>query len=82
MGVTVERDVMVPMRDGVRLATDVYLPEGHAPGTPVLLYRTPYNKDEMAKNFGFSEFFASHGYVVVQQDCRGCFKSEGDVDFL
>jgi putative CocE/NonD family hydrolase len=82
MGVTVERDVMVPMRDGVRFATDVYLPEGHAPGTPVLLYRTPYNKDEMARNFGFSEFFASHGYVVVQQDCRGCFKSEGDTDFL
>lgn len=80
--VSIAHDVMVPMRDGVRLATDVYTPSDAGPGTPVLLYRTPYDKDEMAAQFGFARFFADSGYIVVQQDCRGCFKSEGDVDFL
>ena len=41
--VIVERDVMIPMRDGVRLATDIYRPD--APGTfPALVHRTPYDK--------------------------------------
>ena len=74
-------DLMVPMRDGVGIATDVYRPTS---GTdhPVLLYRTPYGKDEMAERYGFAPWFAARGYVVVQQDCRGCFKSEGEVNFL
>ena len=78
----VTRDVMVPMRDGVRLATDVYIPTCAVAGTPVLLFRTPYSKDEHARLYGFADFFAAHGYVVVAQDCRGCFKSEGESDFL
>lgn len=75
-------DVMVPMRDGVRLATDIFFPADNAAGTPILLYRTPYNKDESARLYGFARYFASHGYIVVQQDCRGCFKSGGEVNFL
>ncbi len=70
--------VMVPMRDGVRLATDVYRParggravEGRF---PVILYRTPYNKNGLVKD---ASFFARHGYVVLAQDCRGRFASEG-----
>ena len=77
---TVETGVMVPMRDGVRLATDVYRPtEGP---TPTLLTRTPYNKDVVA---GFSDdldlFRALRaGYAVVVQDVRGRFASEGTFD--
>ena len=77
---TVETGVMVPMRDGVRLATDVYRPtEGPM---PTLLTRTPYNKDVVA---GFSDdldlFRALRaGYAVVAQDVRGRFASEGTFD--
>ncbi len=65
---------MVAMRDGVKLATDVYLPEGEGPW-PVLLSQTPYNKD----NFGLLSLDARRrGYAFVAQDIRGRFKSEGD----
>lgn len=68
----------VRMRDGVALATDVYLPaqdgKAVAGSFPVLVARSPYNKEgERAK----AEFFARHGYVFVAQDCRGFFASEG-----
>ncbi|MDX2030259.1 MAG: CocE/NonD family hydrolase [Blastocatellia bacterium] len=64
---------MVAMRDGVRLATDVFVPEGKGPW-PVVLTRTPYNKLTMA---GQAKMWTSNGYVLVAQDCRGRFKSEG-----
>ncbi len=74
----VETDVMVPMRDGVRLATDIYRParNGQPVGDrqPVILTRLPYNKDG-AKTMG--RYYATHGYVFVAQDTRGRFKSEG-----
>ena len=77
--VVVQRDVMVPMRDGVKLATDVYLPavgEKPAEGTfPALLMRTAYNKERWGPDI--VRFFAQHGYVSVTQDCRGRYKSEG-----
>ncbi len=70
---------MVPMRDGVRLATDIYQPaSGGQPVDarfPVLLIRTPYNK---AGSRGDGEYFARRGYVLVAQDCRGRFASDGD----
>ena len=72
--VTVERSVMVPMRDGVRLATDIYRPTGTTGVLPAVLMRTPYNK---AGSAGAGNYFASHGYVVVVQDVRGKFESEG-----
>ncbi|MGH9840483.1 MAG: CocE/NonD family hydrolase [Blastocatellia bacterium] len=64
---------MVAMRDGVKLATDVYLPEGKGPW-PVLLMRTPYNKAPMG---GQHKQWTANGYAFVVQDCRGRFKSEG-----
>jgi putative CocE/NonD family hydrolase len=70
----VEKSVMVPMRDGVKLATDVYIPAGNTEKLPVILTRTPYNKDG-AKSCG--EYFAANGYVFVTQDTRGRFASEG-----
>ena len=69
---------MVPMRDGVRLATGVIRPD--APGRyPVLVSRGPYGKDSYVENPDHSAwFFARHGYVVLSQDCRGRFGSEGN----
>jgi len=73
-----EQNVMVPMRDGVRLAADVIRPE--APGRyPVLVTRGPYGKDGYVDNPDHSIwFFPKHGYVVVSQDCRARFASEGE----
>ncbi len=73
-----ERNVMVPMRDGVRLAADIIRPD--APGRyPVLVTRGPYGKDSYVDNPDHSIwFFPKHGYVVVSQDCRARFESEGD----
>jgi len=66
--------MMVPMRDGVKLATDVYRPSGEG-RFPVLLYRTPYNKAGAKRE---AELFAGRGYVVLAQDCRGRYASEGE----
>lgn len=82
------RNVMVPMRDGIRLATDIFLPDGDGPW-PVLMERTPYDKTAARANeftvehpevFGREElagFFVDAGFAVVFQDCRGRYKSEG-----
>ncbi len=74
----VSRNVMVPMRDGVRLATDIYFPaqddvrrEGKF---PAILERTPYNKDGSES---MAAYFAAHAYAYVVQDTRGRFASEG-----
>jgi len=76
----------VTMRDGVRLATDIYRPARNGRPVddprPVLLHRTPYDKTETEAAFGECRYFAARGYVVITQDCRGCFQSEGEVNFL
>lgn len=76
--VTVRTNVLVAMRDGTKLATDVYLPaqdgESHVEKLPVILTRTPYNKSG-ARSFG--QYFAKHGYAFVAQDTRGRYDSEG-----
>lgn len=77
--VVVERDVWIPMRDGVRLAADVYRParagEPVAGRLPTLLTRTPYSKGD--GNLAEAKYFAARGYAVVVNDVRGRFKSEG-----
>ena len=89
-------DVMVPMRDGVRLATDVYLPgRGGAAvdgSFPVILERTPYGKSEPSRaemDLGMSRPYTRHelaayyverGYAVVYQDCRGRYGSGGEFE--
>ena len=73
-----EKNVMVPMRDGVRLATDIYRPARNGSPVeeklPMILHRTPYNKNNADKS---PEFFCRQGYLVVFQDCRGRYASEG-----
>jgi uncharacterized protein len=83
--VVLESNVMVAMRDGTQLATDIYRPaqggKAREGRFPVILMRTPYNKEVRARAFSGSQspvrYFASHGYVVVMQDVRGRYKSQG-----
>lgn len=73
-------NVMIPMRDGIRLAADITRPD--RPGKfPVLLARTPYGKYSKAA-YEQAEYFAQQGYVYVNQDVRGRFDSEGDFQVL
>lgn len=77
--VLVEKNLPAMMRDGVTLYADVYRPD--APGRfPVLVMRLPYNKDIFGEDTerGFGHYFARRGYVVVLQDTRGRFASEGE----
>jgi uncharacterized protein len=87
-GILVERDAMVPTRDGVLLATDIYRPEGLGP-FPVLLERTPYDKSAPSRSERtaavaaprsrgeVAAWFVEHGYAVAYQDCRGRYRSGG-----
>ena len=70
--VVTEQDVMVPMRDGVKLATDIVRPSAEGK-YPAVLTRTPYRK-----NVGPLSFIAKMGFVLVDQDVRGRFNSEGE----
>ena len=77
-GVRLEQDVQVPMRDGIKLATDVYRPAKGDTAVderfPVILTRTPYDK---GGNKSLGEYYAARGYVFAAQDTRGRYKSDG-----
>lgn len=75
------REVKLAMRDDVRLAANVFLPD--EPGRyPAILLRTPYLKERTAKEWLYAdqEGLTRHGYAVVVQDCRGTGQSEGVLD--
>lgn len=81
--VATDRNVFIPMRDGVRLATDLYMPGGATARRPVILIRTPYGKDgkyaeHVSRPGHIVPFLVEHGYVVAVQDKRGRYRSEGD----
>ena len=71
------KDVAVPMRDGVVLRADVWLPkvEGRF---PTLVYRTPYGKEDAPKEWSTFEKLPARGYSVVIQDVRGRYASDGE----
>ena len=76
--VTIENNVAMKTRDGVKLNADIYRPKAEGK-FPVLLERTPYDKHRMTYGgVGFGVKAASHGYVYIIQDCRGRFTSEGE----
>jgi putative CocE/NonD family hydrolase len=79
--VRAERGVMVTVRDGVRLATDLYLParDGRPVSGrfPAILERTPYSRQAL-DTVGAAKFFCRHGYAVAIQDVRGRYDSEGE----
>src|SRR5579872_6291117 len=81
-----KRVVMIPMRDGVKLNTVIYVPKG-AKNAPILLSRTPYNAAKRIREDGPSllallqpedEVFVGAGYIRVIQDVRGKHGSEGE----
>jgi putative CocE/NonD family hydrolase len=78
-GMRVERDVAVPMRDGVVLRADLYRPARGGP-FPVLVFRTPYGKHSAASSDGVHEKAIARGYAVLMQDVRGRYASGGHFD--
>ncbi len=78
-----KQEHMVPMRDGVKLFTSVYLPRDTTKKYPLLMKRTPYSVapyglEKYAASLGPSEHFVKAGYIFVNQDVRGRFLSEGE----
>ncbi len=71
----IERDVVVPMRDGVQLRADILRPsEGRF---PTLIYRTPYGKRDAQEDYTTFARAVARGYAVVVQDVRGRYSSDG-----
>lgn len=73
----------IPMRDGKRLFTSVYVPKDDSQTYPILMKRTPYSArpygaDQYPENLGPSPLFAKEGYIFVYQDVRGRWMSEGE----
>src|SRR5712692_9228881 len=73
----------VPMRDGKKLFTSVYVPKDSSQPYPILIDRTPYSvgpygEDQYKKQIGPSDEFEKAGYIIVYQDVRGRYMSEGD----
>jgi putative CocE/NonD family hydrolase len=78
-----KKEHMIPMRDGVKLFTQVYSPLDASRKYPILLRRTPYGIPPYGENayrssLGPSWLFAEEGYIFVFQDCRGQYRSEGE----
>jgi len=76
-------EYMIPMRDGVKLYTQVYVPKDESLKYPFLLFRTPYSvdyyeTDNYRRVLGPNNDYAKEGFIFVYQDVRGKFKSEGD----
>ena len=81
------REVMLPMRDGVKLYTQIFEPAERSEALPILIRRTPYNVGPLprttnASEIGPSPLFAEEGYIFVRQDVRGQFRSEGEWEVL
>ena len=72
--VDVRTEVKIPMRDGVELSANIFLPKAQGK-FPVILIRSPYGKGDEKNGDGL--FYAGRGYVVVSQDCRGKGSSQG-----
>ena len=81
-----KREVMIPVRDGVKLHTEIYTPKDAKEPLPFLLERTPYGISTADQGmsghlFRYSEMF-SDGYIFVFQDIRGRYGSEGKFEML
>jgi uncharacterized protein len=76
-----KQDVMIPMRDGVRLHTEIYAPKSASGPLPFLITRTPYGTNDDAngysRTFGIYQEMIPEGYIFVMQDIRGRYGSEG-----
>jgi len=72
-------NAMIPMRDGIRLNTNIFVPRIQIEKLPIILERTPYQAAENSRAFAEGKFkeLAAEGYIFVFQDIRGRYKSEG-----
>jgi uncharacterized protein len=81
-----KQDAMIPMRDGVRLHTEIYVPKNSMQSLPFLLTRTPYGLNDDEKGFarGFNAYkeLIPDGYIFVFQDIRGRYQSGGQFVML
>jgi putative CocE/NonD family hydrolase len=78
-GVELTKNVLIPMRDGVRLAADLYRPaseDGQSEPLPVVMEYIPYRKDEVVPG-SYHSYLPRHGYIVARVDIRGTGASEG-----
>ncbi len=78
-----KREVMIPMRDGVKLFTSIYEPKDKSQKYPMMFDRTPYTvapygADKYKTSLGPNELFPKEGYIFVYQDVRGRWASEGE----
>lgn len=78
-------EVMIPMRDGVKLFTSIYTPKDRSKAYPILINRTPYSvspygTDSVRSFLGPSKLFQDEKYIFVYQDVRGKFMSEGEFE--
>jgi hypothetical protein len=80
-----KKEVMIEMRDGIKLSTTIYSPKDKAQQYPILMMRTPYSSQPYGENafknrIGPNEFMVKEGNIFVQQDVRGRWNSEGVYD--
>lgn len=73
---TVDKDVSIPMRDGIRLKADLWLPDAERP-VAAILYRTPYDRAALNSDFLRPQDAVNAGFATIVQDTRGRFGSEG-----
>lgn len=80
----IKKEVYIPMRDGVKLFTSIYIPNNHSEKHPILLKRTPYScapYGENKFNNPYNSYYTNYlkeGYIFVTQDVRGRWMSEGE----
>ncbi|HYK45636.1 MAG TPA: CocE/NonD family hydrolase, partial [Parafilimonas sp.] len=79
----IKKEFRIPMRDGIRLFTSVYIPKDSSEKYPILMERTPYSvepygEDHYPTGLGPNRFFKTEKYIFVYQDVRGRHMSEGN----
>ncbi|HTD99092.1 MAG TPA: CocE/NonD family hydrolase, partial [Mucilaginibacter sp.] len=82
-----KKEITIPMRDGIKLFTSVYVPNDQSEKHPILITRTPYSCSPYGKNYrnywrGFTMQYLREGYVMVIQDIRGRWMSEGKFEVV
>lgn len=82
-----KREVTIPMRDGIKLFTSIYVPRDNNEKHPILITRTPYSVSPYGKNFrpfwnSYVKHYFREGYIMVYQDIRGKYMSEGQFEVV
>jgi putative CocE/NonD family hydrolase len=82
-----KKEVSIPMRDGIKLFTSIYIPNDRSEKHPILLTRTPYSVSPYGKNFkifwrGYTMRYCKENYIIVYQDIRGKYMSEGKFEVV